>query len=108
MKIILTLLMLVLSIGAFSQTTSDTTSVGDEMIRFERQYSNGRVIAMAGTIIAIGGACVVATPVIITGAAIMFIGEFIVAHSHKHIRTAGLLMNQNQIGTKLKPIELGI
>ena len=108
MKIILTLLMLVLSISAFSQTTSDTTSVGDEMIRFERQYSNGRVIAMAGTIIAIGGACVVATPVIITGAAIMFIGEFIVAHSHKHIRTAGLLMNQNQIGTKLKPIELGI
>ena len=104
MKIILTLLMLVLSIGAFSQTTSDTTSVGDEMIRFERQYSNGRVIAMAGTIFAIAGASIVATPVIIAGGVIMVIGEFIAADSHKHMRIAGLLMNQNRIGTKLKPI----
>ena len=105
MKIILTLLMLVASISSFSQTsTSDTTSVGDEMIRFERQYSNGRVIAMAGTIFAIAGASIVATPVIIAGGVIMVIGEFIAADSHKHMRTAGLLMNQNRIGTKLKPI----
>lgn len=105
MKIILTLLMLIASISAFSQTsTSDTTSVGDEMIRFERQYSNGRVISMAGSIIAIAGASIVATPVIITGGVIMLIGEFIAADSHKHMRIAGLLMNQNRIGTKLKPI----
>ena len=108
MKIILTLLMFVASITAFSQTStseSDTTSVGDEMIRFERQYSNGRVIAMAGTIFAIVGACTLATPVIIAGGVIMVIGEFIAADSHKHMRIAGLLMNQNRIGINLKPIE---
>jgi ABC-type phosphate transport system permease subunit len=107
MKIILTLLMFVTSITAFSQTStseSDTTSVGDEMIRFERQYSNGRTIAMAGTIFVIAGASTLATPVIIAGGVIMFIGDFIAADSHKHMRIAGLLMNKNRIGTKLNKL----
>jgi hypothetical protein len=107
MKIILTLLMFVASITAFSQTStseSDTTSVGDEMIRFERQYSNGRTIALAGTIFAIAGASTLVTPVIIAGGVIMVIGELIAADSHKHMRIAGLLMNKNQIGTKLNKL----
>jgi hypothetical protein len=103
MKIILTLLMFVASITAFSQT-SDTTSVGDEMIRFERQYSNGRTIAIAGTIFAIAGASTAAIPVIIAGGVIMLIGELIAADSHKHMRIAGLLMNKNRIGTKLNKL----
>jgi len=106
MKIILTLLMFVASITAFSQTSteSDTTSVGDEMIRFERQYSNGRTIALAGTIFAIAGASTLVTPVIIAGGVIMVIGELIAADSHKHMRIAGLLMNKNRIGTKLNKL----
>ncbi len=96
--------MLVLSIGAFSQT-SDTTSVGDEFIKFERQFSNGKTLVLVGAAIVIAGSAIVATPVIITGAVVILIGEAIASDSFKHIRFAGLLMNKNNIGTKVKPIE---
>lgn len=98
--------MLVLSIGAFSQTsTSDTTSVGDEMIRFERKHGNGNILVFAGTITVVVGASVVATPIMVAGAIMLAIGEIISLDSYRHIRMAGLLMNKNQIGTDLKPIE---
>jgi len=104
MKTILTLLMLFLSIGAFSQT-SDTTSVGDEFIKFERQFSNGKTVMLVGVTLVVAGSAIVATPVIITGSIAILIGEVIASDSFKHIRFAGILMNQNHIGTKIKPIE---
>ena len=106
MKIILTLLMLIASITAFSQTsTSDTTSVGDQLIRFERQHGNGNILAFAGTVTVVVGASVVATPIMVAGTIMLVIGEIISLDSYRHIRMAGLLMNQNRIGTNIKLIE---
>ena len=107
MNKILTLFMLVLSFGISAQSTetSDTTSVGNQLIKFERQYSNGVGIGLAGTIIVIAGSSIVATPIIIAGGVVMILGEIIKIDSHKYIRFAGLLMNKNNIGNKVKQIK---
>ena len=106
MKTILTMLMLVFAIGASAQTSvSDTTSVGDELMLFERQHSNGNILSFAGTVTVVVGAGVVATPIMVVGVVMLIAGEVISLDSYRHIRMAGLLMNQNRIGTRLKPID---
>jgi|LauGreDrversion4_2_1035121.scaffolds.fasta_scaffold277298_1 hypothetical protein len=106
MKTILTILMILLSVGAFSQTQTDTTSVGDQLIKFEKQHANGVMLTFAGSIsMVVGVAVVTAPPIGILGGVMLLAGQVILLDSHRHLRTAGLLMNQNNIGTKVKLIE---
>jgi hypothetical protein len=105
MKTILTILMILLSVGAFSQTQTDTTSVGDQLIKFEKQHANGVMLTFAGSISMVVGVAVVAPPIGILGGVMLLAGQVILLDSHRHLRTAGLLMNQNNIGTKVKLIE---
>ena len=106
MKTMLTILMILLSVGAFSQTQTDTTSVGDQLIKFEKQHANGVMLTFAGSISMVVGVVVVAAPPIgILGGVMLLAGEVIALDSHRHIRNAGLLMNQNNIGTNLKKVE---
>lgn len=97
--------MILLSVGAFSQTQTDTTSVGDQLIKFEKQHANGVMLTFAGSISMVVGVAVVAPPIGILGGVMLLAGQVILLDSHRHLRTAGLLMNQNNIGTKVKLIE---
>lgn len=108
MKTILTILIIFLSFGTFSQTktpTDTTTSVGNELIKFEKQHSNGVMLTFAGSISLVIGTVVAAPPIGILGGVMLLAGEVIALDSHRHIKNAGLLMNQNNIGTNLKKVE---
>lgn len=94
MKTILLILTLILTFGLSAQTTTDTTSAGDELIKFERKFSNGKTIAVLGTAIAITGSIIYLPPVIIIGGTIAIIGEVYSWDSHKHIRRAGIILNK--------------
>lgn len=93
MKTILLLLALLITQFLSAQST-DTTSVGEELIKFEKQYSNGKTLAVFGTAIAVTGALIAIPPVSVAGLCVALIGEVYSWDSHKHIRRAGKILNQ--------------
>jgi hypothetical protein len=94
MKTILLILTLILTFGLSAQTTPDTTSAGDELIKFEKKYSTGKIIVVLGTSISVTGSLIALPPVAIVGGVIALIGEVYSWDSHKHIRRAGKILNK--------------
>ncbi len=94
MKTILLILSLIITFSVSAQSTTDTTSVGDELIRFEKQYSTGKTLVLLGTAIAVTGALIAIPPVSVAGLCVSLIGEVYSWDSHKHIRRAGKILNQ--------------
>jgi len=94
MKTILLILTLILTFSVSAQSFTDTTSAGDELIKFEQKFSSGKTVLVIGTIISITGGLIVMQPVIITGLCIALIGEVYSWDSHKHIRRAGKILNK--------------
>ena len=94
MKTILLILTLILTFNIAAQSTSDTTSVGDELIKFEKQYSSGKTLLVLGTAIGVTGSLIALPPVMIVGGVIALFGEVYSWDSHKHIRRAGKILNK--------------
>lgn len=94
MKKLLLLITLLFTFSVSAQSFTDTTSAGDELIKFEKQYSNGKTILVLGTAIGVTGSLIALPPVIITGLCIALIGEVYSWDSHKHIRRAGKILNK--------------
>ena len=94
MKTILLILTLILTFNLAAQSTSDTTSVGDELIKFEKQYSSGKTLLVLGTAIGVTGSLIALPPVMIVGGVIALFGEVYSWDSHKHIRRAGKILNK--------------
>jgi hypothetical protein len=103
MKKVLFIVVLMISFKSFCQT--DTTkinlSVGDELIKFEKQYSTGFAISGLGVGAMIMGTIHESKTLMFTGAACSLIGYFIIGNSHTHIKRAGLLMNEYGVGVKI-------
>ena len=106
MKTLMLLLFLLITTGVFSQSqTKDTlqyTSVGNELIKFEKQYNFGFGLSLLGTGVAVIGSQQNDNRLVIGGGVVAVVGYFVLAQSHIHIRNAGLLMNENGIGVKIK------
>ena len=94
MKTILLILTLILTFNLAAQSTSDTTSVGDELIKFEQKYSSGKTLLVLGTAIGVTGSLIALPPVMIVGGVIALFGEVYSWDSHKHIRRAGKILNK--------------
>jgi hypothetical protein len=94
MKTILLILTLILTFNIAAQSKSDTTSVGDELIKFEKQYSSGKTLLVLGTAIGVTGSLIALPPVMIVGGVIALFGEVYSWDSHKHIRRAGTILNK--------------
>ena len=94
MKTLLILFTLLFTFSVSAQSFTDTTSAGDELIKFEQKFSSGKTVLVIGTIIAITGGLIVMQPVIISGMCIALIGEVYSWDSHKHIRRAGKILNK--------------
>ena len=108
MKKILTLFALILTFGLSAQSTTSidtTTSIGDQFIKFEKQYSGGKTLQFVGIGVAIFGSCVVSAPIVLIGGVVWLVGEFVEADSHKYMRIVGVLMNKNNIGVNINKIE---
>ena len=93
MKTLLILFTLLFTFSVSAQS-SDTTSVGDELIKFEKQYSSGKTLLVLGTAIGVTGSLIALPPVMIVGGVIALFGEVYSWDSHKHIRRAGKILNK--------------
>lgn len=102
MKKILFAILIAFSTPVISQEV-DTLSAGDHLVQFERKHSIGVNISLLGTVVALGGAAVVSSPVILLGSALGLAGYAVSASSFAHARKAGELLNKISISTELKP-----
>jgi hypothetical protein len=101
MKTIILALVLTFTMNVFSQkidTNYRKLSVGDELIRFEKQYSTGVCMSIVGITTAYIGGYNKNDGVILFGSVIGLIGTFISINSHTHIKNAGILLNERGIG----------
>ena len=94
MKKLLLLITLLFTFSVSAQSLTDTTSAGDELIKFEQKFAAGKTVLVIGTVISITGGLIVMQPVIISGMCIALIGEVYSWDSHKHIRRAGKILNK--------------
>ena len=94
MKTLLILFTLLFTFSVSAQSFTDTTSVGDELIKFEKQYSSGKTLLVLGTAIGVTGSLIALPPVMIVGGVIALFGEVYSWDSHKHIRRAGKILNK--------------
>jgi hypothetical protein len=101
MKAAILALALSLASSAFSQkadTSYRSLSIGDELIKFERQYSTGVSIGLVGVATACVGSYRRHDIMSIAGGMVALTGFFLAFNSHTHIKNAGLLMNERGIG----------
>jgi hypothetical protein len=106
MRKVLLLIMLLIGLTSFSQEQKKDsvryTSVGNELIQFEKQYSTGIGLSTIGLGVVFVGSTQQQKSLVVIGGITCLIGTFITIQSHSHIRNAGILLNENGIGVKIK------
>jgi hypothetical protein len=107
MKKLLVLLMLVITSISFSQKVNkDTLSVGDLMILSTESYYDGMYMVGVGAMVMVFGQTIVeddfSKGFTIVGSIIALFGTGKAMESHSYNKKAGLLLNKNGIGLRIK------
>jgi energy-converting hydrogenase Eha subunit E len=108
MKKILVLVMLMITSISFSQKVNkDTLSAGDYMILSTERYYDGMSMVVVGSVTLIVGSQISDNNVMryslsIVGSIFTLIGSNLVIQSHSYNKKAGLLLNENGIGLRIK------
>jgi len=89
---------------SFSQKVNkDTLSAGDYMILSTEKYYDGiSMVAMGGITIFVSSQIGPSKSLSIAGIIVTLIGTVNIIKSHSYIRKAGLLLNENGIGLRIK------
>jgi len=102
----MTLMMFFLTMISFGQTQNSDNikymSVGDELIKFEKQYSTGVGLSVLGLGVVFAGSQHKDKTVMAIGGILGCLGSAMSIISHSHIKKAGLLLNEYGIGVKVK------
>lgn len=102
MKKTLLVLSLIIATNSHAQKRDTTLyKAGIELIKYERQYTTGIMMQLAGSAIVAAGAASLENstrrkPMIIGGAGLTFIGFVMQLLSSSHIKKAGILLRNNK------------
>lgn len=101
MKTHLLLTLFLTPLLSFAQRDTSIYRAGTELIKFERQYTAGSVLQIAGSaILAIGAVAdntTIQKPVIIAGGLLALIGFGVQISSTSHVKNAGIYLRRNKL-----------